>query len=85
MQNEMRDRLIDLIKSADISLFGTDKSFAEVYADHLIASGVILLPCKIGDIVYRNSDFWWIDYGDISAYQITNLTITQNKKGLCIY
>ena len=39
-----RERLIELILSADISLFGTDKSFAEVYADYLLANGVIILP-----------------------------------------
>ena len=38
----MREKLIDLIVSADISLFGTDKPYAEVYADHLIANGVRL-------------------------------------------
>lgn len=44
-----RERLIDLILSADISLFGTDKSFAEVYADYLLANGVIVLPLKLDD------------------------------------
>ena len=48
----MRDRLIDLIVSADISLFGTDKPYAEVYADYLLANGVIVPPFKVGDKVY---------------------------------
>lgn len=48
----MRDRLIDLILSADISLFGTDKPFAEVYADCLIENGVTVPPCKVGDRIY---------------------------------
>ena len=47
-----RERLIDLILSADISLFGTDKSFAEVYADYLLDNNVIVMPCKVGDTVY---------------------------------
>lgn len=47
-----RERLIDLIISADISLWGTDKPYAEVYADHLLANGVIVPPCKVGDTVY---------------------------------
>ena len=50
--DDMREKLIDLIVEADISLFGTDKSYAEVYADHLIENGVILPPCKVGDTVY---------------------------------
>lgn len=52
MQNDMRDRLIDEIVSADISLFGTDKPYPEVCADHLIAKGVILPPCKLHDKVF---------------------------------
>ena len=48
-----RERLIDLIQSADISLFGTDKSFAEVYADYLLENGVIVPPCKVGTHLYR--------------------------------
>lgn len=53
MQNEMRDRLIELI----------DKTFAEQFekrglltaphtADDLIENGVILPPCKVGSVVY---------------------------------
>ena len=44
--------MIDLILSADISLFGTDKSFAEVYADYLLDNGIIVLPCKVGTPLY---------------------------------
>lgn len=51
-----REKLIDLIVSADISLFGTGKPYAEVYADYLLANGVIVPPCKVGDIVYFVQD-----------------------------
>ncbi len=49
--NDMRDRLIKLIIHAkrDDSETG---SFTEFLADHLIANGVILPPCKVGDVVY---------------------------------
>lgn len=41
----MRDRLIELI---------ADKWLSGIYdmADHLLANGVISLPCKVGDVVY---------------------------------
>ena len=41
----MRDRLIELL----------DKNymFAEDIADHLLANGVIVPPCKVGDMVYK--------------------------------
>lgn len=49
----MRDRLVELIEEAaqiwDESPLG---SFNEICADHLIANGVILPPCKVGDTIY---------------------------------
>jgi hypothetical protein len=63
-----RERLIELIQSADISLFGTDKPFAEVYADHLLANGVIVPPCKVGDKVYYISAV-----GNIIENEITHI------------
>lgn len=68
----MRDRLIELIVSADISLFGTDKPYAEVYADYLLANGVIVPPCKVGDTVYFVVEFdedckCYVDKGRVYA------------------
>ena len=65
------ERLIELILSADISLFGTDKSFAEVYADYLLANGVIVPPCKVGDTVYV------IYAGYVAAAKVLALYIDQ--------
>lgn len=62
-----RDRLIKLIQEAEdnyivyemvkvahpVELF---RSREEYIADHLIANGVIVLPCKVGDTVYRPSE-----------------------------
>ena len=50
---DIKKTLVDLIVGADISLFGTDKPFAEVYADCLINNGVTILPCKVGQTVYK--------------------------------
>lgn len=44
-----RDRLIELLKKADDSTWGQTY---ETYADYLLANGVIVLPCKVGDTVY---------------------------------
>lgn len=52
MKMTERERLIELILSANISLFRTDKSFAEVYADYLLENGVVALPCKVGTPLY---------------------------------
>lgn len=59
MQNDMRDRLIDLIKQShcvDVwDCYNDDfihPNPIETLADHLIANGVIVPPCKVGDTVY---------------------------------
>lgn len=41
-----RDRLIELLNT-DMS--GCDGDYAEELADYLIANGVIVPPCKVGD------------------------------------
>ena len=46
MQNEMRDRLIELLLNRPYYLD------SEELADYLIANCVIVLPCKIGSTVY---------------------------------
>ena len=42
----MRDRLIELIHDSDLSLDSVR------LADYLLANGVIVPPCKVGDTVY---------------------------------
>ena len=45
----MRDRLIELIQD---SVGGCARHWAELIADHLLAEGVIVPPCKVGQTVY---------------------------------
>ena len=55
----MRDRLIELINFAHNGVGkeeNKNKEAAEIYADYLLANGVIVLPCKVGDKVYYVSD-----------------------------
>lgn len=43
--------------------------------------GLLLrLPCKVGDTVYHESQYATVHKG-VQAYQITNIMISQNKKG----
>lgn len=43
--------------------------------------GLILrLPCKVGDVVYHESQRATVNKG-VQVYQITNIMISQNKKG----
>ena len=52
----MRDRLIELLEQAKVKAIGTlgsmNNGFGAWYADYLLANGVIVPPCKVGDIVY---------------------------------
>lgn len=41
---------------------------------------LLTLPCKVGDIVYHEKPYVSIHTG-IQSYQITNIMISQNKKG----
>ena len=49
MQNDTRDRLVKLIQN---SVDGCASYWAGLIADHLIANGVIVPPCKVGTKVY---------------------------------
>ena len=51
----MRDRLLELLKETFEYTRGVCIDFdeaAEINADHLLANGVIVLPCEVGDTVY---------------------------------
>ena len=82
-----RERLIELINEGkDIYptrpiINGLRQDLSEFLADHLLANGVIVPPCKVGDKVYSLPPCWRKDDG-VSAYQITNFIISHNKKGI---
>lgn len=49
----MRDRLIEMHRNAFLHLLDTEKPFTHGnYADFLLANGVIVPPCKVGQWVY---------------------------------
>ena len=51
MQNDMRNRIANLICEAEGKV-NNEYPTIEMVADHLIANGVIVLPCKVGDEIY---------------------------------
>ena len=58
MQNEMRDRLVELIKQAkqNTKNANCDLERNMLFADYLIEHGVIVPPCKVGDVLYEIVD-----------------------------
>ena len=73
-----RDRLIELLLKCDkendvLSCFHErqrKKQSAEIIADYLIANGVIVPPCKVGDKLYEITS-----RKTISEYQVTAIHI----------
>lgn len=50
---EMGDRLIELIRKGKKEFTKSDETYIETFlADYLLKNGVIVPPCKVGDIVY---------------------------------
>lgn len=47
----MKEKLIKLMQSVPAN--GRDACSTEELAEHLIQNGIIVLPCKVGDTVYK--------------------------------
>ena len=75
MENDMRDRLVELIQN---SVDGCASYWAELIADHLIANGVIVPPCKVGDKVYCINTFFQNDTR-INVCEVDAIHITSGK------
>ena len=75
----MRDRLIELINFGHNGIGlprNKYKSVAEITADYLLEHGVIVPPCKVGDMIHVEY------YGEIVNAHVTEFEI--NSKGIVI-
>lgn len=55
----MRERLVRLIKEAhDGQKYITSDTSINAIADFLLENGVVVPPCKVGDVVYVNPKNW---------------------------
>lgn len=68
----MRDRLIELLTSGQPPFNPLNPICISVLADHLLKNGVIVPPCKVGDVVYKP-----IITDDTHEPAIWDITITQ--------
>ena len=50
----MRNRLSDMIQNA---VGGCAKNWADIIADYLLENGVIVPPCKVGDMVWIAGEY----------------------------
>jgi hypothetical protein len=72
----MRDKLIELTKISQnewLHEHETHKDLAEYVADHLLANGVVVLQCKVGDTVYQT------DGEKIYELEILDVCLRKNK------
>lgn len=67
----MRERLIAIIKNSLFRHIDKSCNLAENIADDLLENGVVVLPCKVGDIVYQTDG--------IRIYELTILDILLRK------
>lgn len=68
-----REKLIEIIGNAPASV---DCIVAE--ADYLLANGVVVPPCKIGDHVF------WIHGGTITECRVNRIQINRNGIFICL-
>lgn len=74
----MRDRLVELLKKADKYASGvcTDYDEAqEVCAEYLLAEGVIVPPCKVGQKIYMPWN--WKGIEGIAILTVERISITE--------
>lgn len=69
----MRDKLIEIVKESLVRNIDYTHRLAESITDDLLANGVIVPPCKVGDKVYR---IWSVGkYGkSIAEFVVTNVS-----------
>ena len=80
----MRDRLIELLKGAEnkvAEMLTRPLELEEwlgIYADYLLANGVIVPPCKVGDTVYYPA----FEINSVLSYKV--ISIKLNSKSLYV-
>ena len=69
----MRDRLIELLRDAKKNTKGAncDLEREHLIADYLIENGVIVSPCKVGDVVYAYREYFGILKYLVSKFSVS--------------
>ena len=70
----MRERLIEILKGFRTPIcegLNFKLPDVEAIADHLLSEGVIVLPCKVGDMVYMPS-IW---YNQVHSYLVVEINL----------
>lgn len=82
----MRDRLIELCKKIPYGVsVGAkfEQHFCEKIADYLLANGVIVPPCKVGQTVYAVSNYYGGEW-QIYECRVDNFTVYEKNTFMSI-
>lgn len=76
-----RERLIELLNKkydhfCDQCGVNKDSHYTDNLADYLLANGVIVPPCKVGDVVYD------LSFGKINAYIVETMNFKYTVNGI---
>lgn len=89
----MRDRFIEILREpipviGGLKIFGESRMpavDAERYADHLLANGVIVPPCKVGDTVWYLNRYHSISMLKDAVYEAKVVRVYVEKENtLCL-
>lgn len=61
------------------------KAKAECIADYLLANGVILLPCKVGETIYVIPSETNYRLNKLGGFECNNRVYEQKVSGVCVY
>lgn len=81
-----RDRLIELICDTPTRIMGGNMFLEKIstdVADYLLANGVIVPPCKVGDIVYV--PWTWDGQEGVGFAEVEEIKIYDNKNHIMFF
>ena len=76
----MRDRLTAFVKESLIKHIDKSCLLAENITDDLLANGVIVLPCKVGDMLYDIYEAVSNGYGGIRELKVPEIHINIDRR-----
>ena len=80
-----RNRLIELLSEAHKKFIKSDSVYEfDFFADHLLANGVIVPPCKVGDTVYYLNTRYAITLKKNTIYIAKVVRIVTTYLGTCL-
>lgn len=78
-EEKERERLIELLNNSLTGSVGLSSVLSTSIADYILANGVIVPPCKVGDTVY------YVNRGRIERLEIRNINYSFRDREYYVY